>query len=131
VIRKGILADERNVIEWFTSLPFVEVLSATGTQISIRRVVVDCEPLGVRALCGVVVETGNIWQPIQFYVVVPEHLRKVVMIAGWFSSMSPLPDGRCLCEVELVGRDRAELEVILGSVYSFAFPEPHADDGQH
>jgi hypothetical protein len=112
---------ERTVIEWFASLPFVRELPRTFGSTSTRRLAVYCAPLAVNQLCVIIHDSRRTRTP-RLYVVMPGRMKAMALLTGWFSSIAPMEDGRLKCLVEQEGRDRAELELILGSAYAFTFP---------
>lgn len=119
---------ERNIIEWFASLPFVRELPRTFGLTSTRRLAVQCAPLGVSQLCVILHESQRRSHSAQLYVVLPGRMKPLAALTGWFSSIAAMDDGHLKCRVDYGGRDRAELEVILSSAYSLMFPA-HAGTG--
>jgi hypothetical protein len=113
---------EHSIIEWFASLPFVCELPRTFGSASTRRLAVYCAPLGISQLCVIIQQSQRRSRGPRLYVVMPGRMKAMAVLTGWFASIAPMDDGRLKCLVEYEGRDRAELEVILGSAYSFTFP---------
>ena len=113
---------ERSIIEWFASLPFVTELPRTFGSPSTRRLAVHCAQLGVSQLCVILDESPRRSRSARLDVVMPGRLKTLATLTGWFSSITPMDDGRLKCRVDYEGHDRADLEVILSSAYSFTFP---------
>ena len=117
-----------NIVEWYASLPFVRELPRTFGATSTRRFAIHCELLGVSQLC-LIHEIVRRSRSAHLYVIVPEHFKTLAIVTRWFSVISPMSGGRLKCRVDVQGRERCELEVILGSMYSLAFPSPAQTSG--
>lgn len=113
---------ERSIIEWFASLPFVTEVPHSISSPSTRHLAVSCEPLGISQTCLILHEPRRWFRQPRLYVVMPGQFEPLAVLTGWFSSIAPMGDRRLKCRVEYEERDRAELEVILLSAYSFTFP---------
>jgi hypothetical protein len=114
--------DRRDFVGWMMSLPWVIEAEAPSSRSRRRELRIECAPLDVSCSWAVVTRSATDSGPTRLQLLLPDTLQLAVTVAGWFSSVTPTLDGRCICELDLGARHPAELEVVVLSTYSFSFP---------